>query len=91
MGSEKALRKAKPDNEGFVACGGPGKLDIKIGPAIIDRVVLLVHAMLNAATERGHQLSTEAEFRIVVDEQPLAVRIHETRSKTAHVPTARRP
>jgi hypothetical protein len=84
--SEKALRKAKPDSEGFINSQGAGKLDVHIGPASIDRVILLIHAMLHAATERGHQLSSDADFRIVVDEQPLAVRIYETKDKTAHVP-----
>jgi len=85
--SEKILRKVKPDDEGFVVCGGAGKLDVKIGSASIDRVVVLIHAMLNAATEKGYQLSSNAEFRIVVDEQPLAVRIYETKTKAEHVPT----
>jgi hypothetical protein len=88
MACEKALRKAKPNHEGFVACGGAGKIKIEIGQASIDRVVMLIHSMLTAATQRGYQLSSaESEIWIVVDEQPLAVRIHETKNKMAHVPT----
>lgn len=86
--TEKALRKAKPDHEGFITSLGAGKLDVRIGPSSIDRVVLLCHALLRGALDRGHQLSAAPDFRIVVDEQPLAVRFYETKDKTEHVPTA---
>jgi hypothetical protein len=85
--TEKALKKAKPDEEGFLATSGAGKFDTHVGPGSIDRVFLLIHAMLVAASERGHRLSSEADVRIIVDEQPLAVRIYETKSKAPHIPT----
>ncbi|MEI9983888.1 MAG: hypothetical protein WDN69_12145 [Aliidongia sp.] len=83
----KALRNAKADAEGFIACSGAGRFDATVGRASIDRVVLLIHWVLRAAVERGHQLSADGDFRIVVDEQPLAVRIYETKGKKSHVPT----
>lgn len=86
--TEKVLRKVKPDDEGFVTAGGPGKVDVKIAPASIDRAILLIHALLNVAMEGGYQLSTEGGVRVVVDEQALAVRIYETKNKVAHIPTS---
>jgi hypothetical protein len=87
LASEKVLRKAKPDNEGFVVCGGAGKFNAKIGPASIDRVVIVIHATAFAAVENCHKLSISDDFCIVVDEQPLAVRIYEIKDKKAHLPT----
>jgi hypothetical protein len=86
--TEKALRKAKPDDEGFITSQGAGRIDARIGPGSIERVVLLIHSLVHAALDRGHQLSADPDFRIIVDEQPLAVRIYETKDKTPHVPTA---
>ena len=85
--SEKALRKAKPDEEGFVTSQGSVGFDLYIGPESIERVVLLIQAFIDTALDRGHQLSAQPPFRIVVDEQPLALRIYETKEKAAHMPT----
>lgn len=86
--TRQALRKAKADHEGFLACKGVGVFDATVGPESIDRIALLIHGLLHAAIERGHALSADGEFRIVVDEQPLAVRIYETRDKKTHAPTS---
>jgi hypothetical protein len=86
--TERTLRKAKPDHEGFVASQGAGKLDVRVGPASVERVALIIHALVRGALDRGHQLSADSDFRIIVDEQPLAVRIYETKDKMEHVPTA---
>jgi len=86
--TERTLRKAKLDHEGFVVSQGAGKLDVRIGPASVDRVAMLIHALLHGAVDRGHQLSAAPDFRIIVDEQPLAIRIYETKDKMEHVPTA---
>lgn len=40
--SEKALRKAKPDEEGFVTSQGSVGFDLYVGPESIERVVLLI-------------------------------------------------
>jgi hypothetical protein len=84
---EKKLGKAKPNKEGFLTIGGAGVLAVQIGPASIERSILLIHALLSAAADRGYVLSTAGECRILVDEQPLAVRIYESKDKAAHVPT----
>ena len=84
---ERALRKAKQDEEGFVTSPGSVGFDLCVGPESIERVVLLVQAFIDTALDRGHQLSAQPPFRIVVDEQPLALRIYETKEKAAHMPT----
>ena len=78
-------RKAKQDEEGFVTSSGSAGFDLCVGPELIERVVLLVQAFIDTALDRGHQLSAQPPFRIVVDEQPLALRIR--KSKAAHLPT----
>jgi hypothetical protein len=86
--TEKALKKAKTDDEGFVSSGGgEGRLDVYIGPESVDRAVLLIHALLIMAVERGHRIPPDSKSRIFVDEQPLAIRIYETKGKATHVPT----
>lgn len=85
LSTEKVLRKAKPDGEGFVGSDGPGLFDTKIGPDSIDRTVIIIHVLLQAAVDHGHAISTDC--RIVVDEQPLAIRIYETKDKVSHIAT----
>lgn len=86
--TEKALCKAKPDGEGFITAPGSETPDVYIGRGSIDRAVLLLHTFLQAALDRGHRVVTDPEFRILVDEQPLAIRIYEGKSKAPHVPTS---
>ena len=85
--TEKALTKAKVDYDGFVSSGGEGKFDVYIGPESVDRAVLIIHALMIMAAERGHNLPPDSKSQIFVDEQPLAVRIYETKARAAHVPT----
>lgn len=84
---EKILKKAKPDKEGFISTEDRGALNVKIGPGSIDRVVRIIHAFFNAASDRGYKLSRDEECRLLVDEQPLAVRIYESKDKAPHTPT----
>ncbi len=85
---ERKLRKAKPNNEGFLTTEGAAVLDVQIGLASVDRAVLLIHALLIAVADRGYKLSTDGTCWLLVDEQPLAVRIYEAKDKAAHVPMA---
>lgn len=85
--TEKVLRKAKIDDEGFAASSGEGKFNVYVGPASVDRATLLVHFLILSATERHHSVPPDTQSQIFVDEQPLAVRIYETKAKAAHVPT----
>jgi len=85
---EKKLRKAKPNKEGFLTTEGGAVLDVQIGLGSVDRAVLLIHALLTAAADRGYKFSADGKCWLLVDEQPLAVRIYEAKDKTAHIPTA---
>ncbi|MBB5374499.1 RWP-RK domain-containing protein [Acidocella aromatica] len=86
--TEKTLRKAKPDREGFVTSNTEDKVGVLIGQSSIDRAILLINTFLEAAVERGHQLTTSPKFSVIVSGQPLGFRIHETKTKVQHVPTA---
>lgn len=85
--TEKALQRGKPDDEGFVTSQGAGRLDVRIGLPSIARVVLLIHSLLRAVQDRGHRLSADADFRVIVDDQPLALRIYESKDKAVHMPS----
>ncbi|WP_298161776.1 hypothetical protein [Acidocella sp.] len=85
--TEKALRKAKPDHEGFVASGAEDKIGVVVGQSSIDRAILLINTFLEAVIERGHQLTTTPTFNVMVDNQPLKLSVHETKVKIQHVPT----
>jgi hypothetical protein len=85
---EKRLLKTKPNNEGFLTTEGPSLLDVQIGPKSVGRAVLLIHALLTAVADRGHKLSTDGKCWLLVDEQPLAMRIYEAKDKAVHIPTA---
>jgi hypothetical protein len=63
-------------------------LDVQIGLASIDRAVLVIHALFIAVVDRGYKLSIDEKCWLLVDEQPLAVRIYEAKDKAAHIPTA---
>ena len=52
----RALKSAKPDDEGFLRVGGSGVLGAAIGPANRDRGVLLVDTLFKALEAAGQQI-----------------------------------
>jgi len=85
--TEKTLKKAIADDEGFITSDGAGNFSAHIGPTSIDRAIILIHGLIAAAIERGHEVAADKASRILVDGHPLAIRIYETKRKIAHVPT----
>jgi hypothetical protein len=84
----KALRSAKPNDEGFLSVGGPGILVASLGPANRDRAWLIIDKLLKAAEAAGQQIkATDTGLVAVVDGESLSLRLGETKEKTAHQPT----
>ncbi len=87
--TEKALRKGKADNEGFVLCSGPECFSVTIGPSSIERVVLFLEALASSLPTRGYTVGADQEcVHILADREPFLVRIYETKSKSPYRPTS---
>jgi len=86
---EKVLRKAKPDEEGFVHCDRKGLPCVAIGPDTIDRAIILIDTFIKAAILRGHTVSgKDGVFHVMADEEAFTVRLYETKDREPHEPTA---
>lgn len=85
---KRALKSAKPDDEGFLRVGGSGVLGADIGHANRDRAVLLVDTLFNALEAAGQEIkATDGGIRAIVDGEGMILRLGETKDKTAHQPT----
>lgn len=86
--TEKALRKAKTDDEGFLHCGGPDCFNLAIGPSSIERAVLILETLAMSLPTRGYAVSADKEcVHILADSEPFRIRIYETKSKSTYQPT----
>lgn len=84
----RALKAVKEDHEGMRTAVVPGGMAVSVGSASIDRVVRIIDALARAAEVRGYRFEEHKDgIRVVVDGVPIAWRLHETKDKTAHVPT----
>src|SRR5256885_13996917 len=52
------LAKAKPNKEGLVARGDRRCLDVHVSPALLDRALRILDALLKALEQRGHSIET---------------------------------
>jgi hypothetical protein len=89
MATEKLLRKAKPDHEGFVICDNLELPTVRVAPPSVGRATLLLDTLIKALVSRRHAVTLrEGAFRLVVDNEFFVLAIHETRDKKDHEPTA---
>lgn len=86
---EKALRRAKIDDEGFAHCSKTRLPSVVIDPASLERAVRIIDTFLKAVLARGHKIAAvNGDFRIVVDDEQLALRVYEGKDRQPHEPTA---
>lgn len=79
----RALRSAKPDDEGFLRVSGSGILSAAIGPANRDRTILLADTLFKALEEVGEQIETTKDgLNAVVDGEAMAFRFGETKDRS---------
>ena len=84
----RALRSAKPDDEGFLRVSGSGVLGAAIGHANRDRAALLVDTLFKALESVGQEIkSTDGGIQAMVDGEGMVLWLGETKDKTAHQPT----
>jgi hypothetical protein len=86
----RSLKAGRADYIGMTTAVLPGGIAVSVGSGSFDRVVRIVDAVARAAEVRGYRFEEHKEgIRIVVDDVPIAWRIHETKAKTPHTPTER--
>ncbi|CAN5505302.1 hypothetical protein BH10PSE11_BH10PSE11_13420 [soil metagenome] len=86
--ADRSLKKAKPDQEGFVTLSGSSFVETRVGPKSIERAVLLIDAFIKAIVNRGHHVENDTEgLRLIVVDEVFRVRISENRDRKPHVPT----
>ncbi|HZS85507.1 MAG TPA: hypothetical protein VFA50_21740 [Stellaceae bacterium] len=86
---EKAVRKAKPDDEGFKTVRGAGLVEMSVGTESAPRAIRMLDAVLKAATARSHAIVEEdGGVRLLVDDERFVLRLYETKDRRTHVPTA---
>ena len=84
----RALKSAKPDDEGFLRVGGSGVLGAAIGQASRDRAILLVDTLFKALEAASQQIkATDGGIHAIVDGEGMVLRLGETKRKAAHQPT----
>ena len=88
LATERTLKKAKPDDEGFIASSGPGLVTVRIGPQTIERAVILLDTFLKALIARGFKVSDDEKGVVIsVDGEVFWMTIYESRDRRTHQPT----
>lgn len=85
--TERALRKARPDHEGFLHIADANCFKARIGPASAERTLLILDTLAKAIEARGYAVQADNGVSIMVDGEPLSPTIYETRRKSAYEPT----
>jgi hypothetical protein len=87
--TEKAFRKARPDQEEFSHVSTAGCFSVNIAPASCERALFILDTLAKALEARGHTLRADNGcVRIMVEGEPLVPRIYETKGKRPYEPTA---
>jgi hypothetical protein len=88
--TRKAMHKAKGDAEAFIRSSGAGLIEATISRPTIDRTIILLDTLFKALKERGIEV-TECDdgVAIKIDNEPFLIRVHETRDRKPHEPTAK--
>lgn len=85
---DKAIRKCKANEEGFLIWGAKDEGSIAIGPSSTERVTLLLDAFAKALVARGYEISVDADIEIRVENEPFKLKIYETKNRKPHQPTS---
>lgn len=85
----RALKKARPDHQGFVVARGRGVVPVRVGPQSVDRSLLLLAQFLTAAGSQGFVPTvTDDALTLVVEGEPLGFALEAQSDRVPHVPTA---
>lgn len=84
----RAIRKARPDGEGFVHAKGRGIVPLKIGPSAVDRSIKLLAQLFLLAKTLGHQTETTDEgLVLLIDGQTIVFALEAPTDRRIHQPT----
>ena len=84
----RAISKARPDNQGFVAVKLKGVVPLRVAPASIERGIRVLSQLFVLAETQGHlPKATEEGLVLVVENEPISLSLEERPKKTLHEPT----
>jgi len=85
----RALRKARPDHQGFVVAKGRGVVPVRVGPQSVDRSILLLAQFLAVAGSQGFAPTvTDDALTLVVEGEAIGFGLEAQPDRTPHLPTA---
>ena len=89
LATEGELKGADVNDEGFIHVDSRESIAVSVGVKSVTRVVLILKSFMRSCSSRGWNIkSAESGIRVAADNVRFAIRVYETRSKRAHVPTA---
>lgn len=84
----RAIRRARPDSEGFLSAKGRGIVPLKIGPAGLDRSVTLLAQFFTLSGTQGYQPeATDEGLALLIDGEPVEFAIEAPADRSPHQPT----
>jgi hypothetical protein len=84
----KAIRKARPDGEGFIHAKGRGIVPLKIGPSVLDRSIKLLAQIFTLAKTQGYETkATDDGLQLAVDGEMVAFALEAPADRSLHQPT----
>jgi hypothetical protein len=89
--TERSLRAAPPDEEGFVSTRAAGAFDVVVGTASMDRALEAIRLLLEQAGQAGIRVTVDAQARktlIQVGDELLPIRLRDRRRQIKHRLTA---
>ncbi len=86
--TRRALARARPDADGFVAASGEVVLPATLAPGSVDRAIAVLGLLLRSLELQGHGWRrTDEGLVLVVDGETIAVTLVEQPDRTLHRPT----
>ncbi|MGA3208417.1 MAG: hypothetical protein ABSE05_11420 [Syntrophales bacterium] len=86
--TEKALRKAEPDDWGRLKAYGQGCLDVRVSRGSVHRALLIFDALIKALKKRGYVVSAKPRgTKISILEEQIEIRLVESTKRSERVLT----
>jgi hypothetical protein len=81
--TERALKKARPDNYGRLSIFGKGCLDLRVSQGSLHRALLILDALIKALKQRGYAIAANpGETQITILGEQINVRLTEAASRS---------
>jgi hypothetical protein len=82
LATEKALKHAAIDLEGFCHCAGDKSLAVAVGQASISRAILLIETIIRAFASRGCAISfADGRPEVICNGERFELKLYETKDK----------